>query len=132
VLERLRERVSNVAGLKVSNRPFSEVEPYILEGLDVFVGAEELVPDGLSRGAAGTVSGLASVFPEVVAALVRDGGAARAAELRAGLERFPFHAAAKVALATRGVPIRPDVRGPLRGLTADERRELHAWLDRLS
>jgi dihydrodipicolinate synthase/N-acetylneuraminate lyase len=132
VLERLRERVSNVAGLKVSNRPFSEVEPYILEGLDVFVGAEELVPDGLSRGAAGTVSGLASVFPEVVAALVRDGDPARAAELRAGLERFPFHAAAKAALATRGVPMRPDVRAPLRGLTTDERRELHAWLDRLS
>jgi hypothetical protein len=27
------------------------------------------------------------------------------------------------------VPIREDVRAPLRGLTADERTELDAWLD---
>ena len=129
VLERLRAGATNFAGLKVSNRPFADVEPYILDGLLVFVGFEEFVPDGMARGATGTVSGLASVFPEVVASLVRNGDTSRAAELRAGLERFPFHAAAKVALARRGVPIREDVRAPLRTLRDDERRELEAWLD---
>ena len=73
VLERLRERASNLAGLKVSDKPFEAVEPYLLDGLDVFVGAEALVRAGLERGAAGAVSGLAAVFPEHVVALVRDG-----------------------------------------------------------
>ncbi len=128
VLERLREAAPNLKGLKVSNRPFGDVQPYILEGLDVFVGFEEFVPEGMELGAVGTVSGLASVYPAEVVAMVKDGDAARATELRAGLERFPFHAAAKVALASRGVPIREDVRGPLRGLTPDEREQLDAWL----
>jgi dihydrodipicolinate synthase/N-acetylneuraminate lyase len=33
----------------------------------------------------------------------------------------PFQAALKEILAARGVPVRPDVRAPLRGLTPDER-----------
>jgi dihydrodipicolinate synthase/N-acetylneuraminate lyase len=120
VLERLRAEASNLAGLKVSDKPLEAVEPYLLEGLDVFVGAEELLP---VRGAAGTVSGLASVFPERVVAL--DG----VGELRAALDRFPFQAAAKFVLGRRGVPVREDVRGPLRTLTAGEKRELDAWLE---
>src|SRR5436190_2968905 len=43
VLERLREKrekLSNLAGLKVSDRPLEAVAPYLLERLDVFVGAE--------------------------------------------------------------------------------------------
>ena len=36
VVERLGDRV---AGLKVSNQPFEAVEPYLREGLDVFIGA---------------------------------------------------------------------------------------------
>jgi dihydrodipicolinate synthase/N-acetylneuraminate lyase len=67
------------------------------------------------------------VFPEEVAAAVR-GEHARVNELRAGLERFPFHAAAKHVLARRGVRIREDVRAPLRQLRADERAELDRWL----
>jgi dihydrodipicolinate synthase/N-acetylneuraminate lyase len=128
VLADLRRRASNLTGLKVSNRPFTDVEPYLVEGLDVFVGAEELVQQALARGAAGTVSGLASVYPEEVTALVR-GEPSRAPELRAGLERFPFHAAAKLALARRGVSIEPDVRCPLRQLSQSERTELEEWLD---
>src|SRR5438094_6347455 len=46
VLERLRERASNFTGLKVSDKPFHAVEPYLLDGLDVFVGAESLVRTG--------------------------------------------------------------------------------------
>lgn len=116
VIERLGDRV---AGLKVSNRPFEEVEPYMIEGLDVFIGAEALVEEGLERGAAGSVSGLAAAFPE--------GGA----EKRRALERFPFQAALKAVLGLRGVPVREDVRAPLRTLSQDERAELERWLESL-
>ena len=122
VIERLRSEVSNLAGLKVSDRPLDAVEPYLLEGLDVFVGAEELLP---VRGAAGTVSGLASVFPERVVAL--DG----VGELRAVLDRYPFQAAAKYVLGRRGVPVREDVRAPLRRLSDNEKRELDEWFESL-
>ena len=128
VIEQLRGRASNLAGLKVSDKPFEAVEPYLIEGLDVFIGAEELVLPGLERGAAGTVSGLASVFPDRVAALVRD-RAEEVAELRAALDRYPFQAAAKFVLGKRGVPVRGDVRAPLRPLTEVERRELTHWLE---
>jgi dihydrodipicolinate synthase/N-acetylneuraminate lyase len=128
VLEQLRERAPNFAGLKVSDKPFESVEPYLLEGLDVFVGAEELVLRGLEHGAAGAVSGLGSVFPERVVALVRDGDGDVGA-LRAALDRFPFQAAAKYVLGRRGVPVREDVRAPLRTLHEGEKRELGAWLE---
>ena len=130
VVEELRGRVGNLAGLKVSDSPFSAVEPYLLEGLDVFVGAEALLDQGLARGAAGAVSALAAVFPERVAAVVRSPsaeGAAGLGELRAALERYPRHAAFKFVLGLRGVPVREDVRPPLRALTDEEREELRAW-----
>jgi dihydrodipicolinate synthase/N-acetylneuraminate lyase len=113
VIERLGDRV---AGLKVSNQPFEAVEPYLIEGLDVFIGAERLVERGLARGAAGSVSGLAAAFP---------GGGA---EKRAVLERYPFQSALKTVLGLRGLPVRPDVRAPLRPLTQEERAELEQWL----
>jgi dihydrodipicolinate synthase/N-acetylneuraminate lyase len=127
VVERLREEVPNLAGLKVSDTPFDRVEPYLVEGLDVFVGSEPLAAKALARGAAGVVSGLATAFPEVVASLVAeptDEAAERIAVLRDSLQRFPFIAALKVVLAKRGVPVREDVRTPLRTLTEQELAEL--------
>ena len=82
----------------------------------------------MAAGAVGAVSALASAFPELVAAAVRgedvDPGA-----LRGEVDRFPRHAALKHVLVRRGVPIREDVRPPLRALTDDERRALDAMLD---
>ena len=127
-IERLRELAPNLAGLKVSNQPFEEVEPFLIEGLDVFVGAESLVLRGLERGAAGAVSGLAAAFPELVVGLVQD-RSGDVGEVRAMLERFPFQAALKICLGHRGVAIREDVRRPLRTLTPEERRELETWLE---
>ena len=63
VVERLRETAPNLRGLKVSDKPWEAVEPYLLDGLDVFIGAEALVARGLAAGAAGAVSGLASRVP---------------------------------------------------------------------
>lgn len=70
------------------------------------------------------------MFPEPVVALVRD-RVGDVAELRRTLERHPFHAAAKFVLGRRGVPVREDVRPPLRTLMDDERRELDEWLESL-
>jgi dihydrodipicolinate synthase/N-acetylneuraminate lyase len=131
VLHELRERASNLAGLKVSDAPFDRFSPYLIEGLDVFVGPEALIHDGLAAGAAGAVSGLASAFPERVAAVVREpteAGAVALGELRAAIELCPRHAALKFVLGERGVPIREDVRRPLRQLSDGEREELRGWL----
>jgi dihydrodipicolinate synthase/N-acetylneuraminate lyase len=127
VIERLRERASNLAGMKVSDSPWERLEPYLIEGLDVFVGAEALLERGLAAGAAGAVSGLAGSFPDAVVLLVREPtpeAGARAVALRAGLQRFPFHAASKAALGFRGVRVGPEVCAPLRDLTATERVEV--------
>jgi dihydrodipicolinate synthase/N-acetylneuraminate lyase len=132
VVERLRERAPNLAGLKVSDRPFGRVRPYLLEGLDVFVGAEPLLHEASAAGATGAVSALAAAFPELVAEVVRapsQEGAARLDEVRTALERFPFHAALKTVAATRGVPMREDVRAPLRRLRDEERAALELWLE---
>ncbi|HLM33399.1 MAG TPA: dihydrodipicolinate synthase family protein [Gaiellaceae bacterium] len=132
VIERLREQAPNLAGLKVSDAPFDRFSPYLLEGLDVFVGPEALIVEGLERGAAGAVSGLASAFPDLVGELVRNPSRAtgkRVAAVRARLQALPFQAALKRTLARRGVPLAEAVRAPLRGLTADERRDLDTFLD---
>ncbi|HLF68813.1 MAG TPA: dihydrodipicolinate synthase family protein [Gaiellaceae bacterium] len=134
VLVRLRDEAPNFAGLKVSDTPFDAFRSYLLPGLDVFVGPEALIHEGIAHGAVGAVSALASAFPREVAAVVREPsaeGAARLGELRAGLERFPRQAALKRILTLRGLPVREDVRAPLRGLTVEERGELDAWHDSL-
>jgi len=130
VLERLRDDASNVVGLKVSDTPFDAFEKYLLPGFDIFVGPEALIAAGMARGAVGAVSALASALPGEIAAVVRepsDQGAARLGELRSFVERFPRQAALKRLLALQGVPVREDVRAPLRSLNAAERDELDAW-----
>jgi dihydrodipicolinate synthase/N-acetylneuraminate lyase len=127
VVARLAEAAPNLAGLKVSDSPFDRVEPYLVEGLDVFIGAEALVDRGMAAGAAGAVSALASAFPEQLVAAVREPTPERAAglgELRAAIERFPRHAGLKAVVGRRGVSVREDVRAPLRLLEADERAKL--------
>ncbi|MBV8258254.1 MAG: dihydrodipicolinate synthase family protein [Actinobacteria bacterium] len=127
VLERLLERAPNLAGLKVSDTPWEKFEPYLIEGLDIFVGPEALILQGKSRGAKGAVSGLAGSFPDVVVPLVREPTperGERAASLRAALNALPFQAASKTALGLRGVPMSAEVVAPLRGLTLEERAEV--------
>jgi dihydrodipicolinate synthase/N-acetylneuraminate lyase len=131
VLAQLRERAPNFVGLKVSDRPWERFEPYLVEGLDVFVGPESLIQRGIAGGAVGVVSGLATAFPAEVAASVRGLPGPDLEALRDGLEQFPFHAAAKHVLRRRGVPIREDVRAPLRELTEDEREGLDRWFGSL-
>lgn len=136
VIDQLRSAAPNLAGMKVSDAPWEKFRPYLIEGLDVFVGPESLIHQGMAAGAIGAVSALATAFPELVLEAVRTGGAEatkRVGELRAAIDRFPRHAALKHVLRIRGVAITGDVRLPLRGLTSDERAKLEellpAWLE---
>jgi dihydrodipicolinate synthase/N-acetylneuraminate lyase len=134
VIARLAEAAPNLTGMKVSDTPWESFAPYLIEGLDIFVGPEALIHLGLTSGAVGAVSALASAFPAEVAAVVRAptaDGAARLGELRSAVERFPRQATCKRVAAWRGVRVRSAVRAPLRDLTTQEARELDAWLDEL-
>jgi dihydrodipicolinate synthase/N-acetylneuraminate lyase len=132
VVERLRAVAPNLRGLKVSDTPLSAIEPYLeLSGLDVFVGSEPLTLAGMELGAVGAVSGLASAWPEVVAALVHERSREahdRVTELRRGLNGVPFHAALKEVLVQRGVLLHAAVRPPLRGLTDHERSTVRSLM----
>ena len=97
------------------------------------MGPEALIAEGVHAGAVGAVSGLAAALPEVVLDVVANGENVEArthaaASLRNLVNEYPFQAALKSILAWRGVPIRPDVRAPLRGL---DRREAAALRERL-
>lgn len=132
VIAGLREAAPNFAGMKVSDAPLDRLEPYLLDGLDVLVGAEALILPALERGAVGALSGLASAFPEVVADLVRTRDpelGRRVGELRAALQRFPVPGVFKAVLGLRGVPVGGDVRAPLRALTDEERAEVAGILE---
>lgn len=129
VVQQLRREQGNVAGMKVSDTPFDAIEPYLLDGMDVFVGSEPLVRAAMERGAVGAVSGLASAWPEVVASLVHEHSPEahlRVTELRERLTGIPFHAALKQVLTDGGVLLHADVRPPLRGLTLEERTAVSA------
>ena len=132
VIERLSRQAANLCGLKVSDSPIAAVEPYHPGGWTRLLGLEPLVLEGMERGAVGAVSGLATAFPEVVAELVHErtqGAHEVVLMLRERLQSMPFHAALKAIVAARDVPVREDVRPPLRGLTAVERAETLAILD---
>jgi dihydrodipicolinate synthase/N-acetylneuraminate lyase len=130
VISRVRERSPNLRGLKVSDTPFPAVEPYLaIEDMDVFVGNEPLVLEGMERGAVGAVSGLATAFPAITAALVHEQSAQahdQVMRLRTGLQGIPFHAALKEVLVARDALTSADVRAPLRGLTDEERSKVLA------
>ena len=133
VIRRIAAAVDNLAGLKVSESPFATVEPYLELGLPVLIGNEPLIPAGVARGAIGTVSGMAAAFPDVVRTAVDaadEAGGLRLAELRAAMEASgQFIAAAKHVLGTRGVPVGPAMRAPLRELTAEEAASLDRALE---
>jgi dihydrodipicolinate synthase/N-acetylneuraminate lyase len=114
VIERLRDRAPNLRGMKVSDTPFSAVAPYLLDGLDLFIGFDSLIPEGLANGAVGAVSGLAAIMPEFVCDLVREPSAEKAqlAAERIALYEPRLIERGKAELSRLGI-MRPDVRAPL-------------------
>jgi dihydrodipicolinate synthase/N-acetylneuraminate lyase len=135
VVERLRDAHPSLAGIKVSDRSFDEVRSYLLPGLDAFIGSEALIPQGMATGAVGAVSGLATAFPDLVAAVVADPtpeGGARLAEVRTALAAAPTMPGLKRVLQRRGVAISGDVRAPLQGLTAEQERAIDEAVERFA
>jgi dihydrodipicolinate synthase/N-acetylneuraminate lyase len=130
VVRRVSEATDNLAGLKVSESPWSAVEPYLGLGIPVLIGNEPLLPAGLKAGAAGAISGVAAAFPEFVRRVLDNpwgDDVERLQRLRAALEASgQFIAAVKYALGRRGVPVQPDVRAPLRMLRDDEKAAIDA------
>jgi dihydrodipicolinate synthase/N-acetylneuraminate lyase len=123
VIRRVAGRADNLVGLKVSESPLADVAPYLELGLPVLVGSEPLIVAALVAGAVGTVSGLAAAFPDVVREVLDAPGpvgSSRLDALRGAMEAQPFIASVKHVLGRRGVPVRPDVRAPLRPLTGEQ------------
>jgi dihydrodipicolinate synthase/N-acetylneuraminate lyase len=124
VIERVREQATNLAGLKVSESRFEDVQPYLVLGLPVYIGNEPLIARASAvADIAGSVSALASVFPEATRALLDDPTPERAEAVRAlrdAVSRPSVPAAAKALLGRRGVPIHTDMRAPLRAPDAAE------------
>jgi dihydrodipicolinate synthase/N-acetylneuraminate lyase len=134
VIARLRDRADNLAGLKVSDTPWQKFEPYLIDGLSIFVGPEQLIAPGRARGAVGAVSALAAALPELVIEAVRTGteeASERCFAVRQLIERHPFHSALKAILARRGIALTDGVRRPLRRLTESERETFTPIADRL-
>jgi dihydrodipicolinate synthase/N-acetylneuraminate lyase len=132
VIERLRSSAPNLVGMKVSDPTFDALRPYLIDGLDVFIGAEGLIAQGLELGAAGSVSGLASALPEVTinAVTARTPEASElAARIRTSLEVAPFHGGMKCILQHRGVAIDDAVRAPLQAVDDVQRQALHRLID---
>jgi dihydrodipicolinate synthase/N-acetylneuraminate lyase len=130
VVERLRESTTNLVGMKVSDPTMEELERYLLPGFDILVGAESLLTAGLAAGAVGAISGIAAALPQHVVRALSDPNdrGSSVAPLRAGLERYPLQAAAKLALVAQNLAIGASVRAPLRGLSPAERTHLEDWL----
>lgn len=124
VVGRVRERAANLAGLKVSEAPFERLQPYLSLGLKVYVGSEPLVAKAVEVAEiAGSVSAVASVFPEAIRALLDDPTPERAKAveaLRSAMSEQPLISTGKALLSCRGLPVKPDVRAPLRPVDATE------------
>ena len=132
-IRRIADQVDNLAGLKVSESPFERVAPYLELGLPVLIGNEPLIAPGVAGGAIGTVSGMAAAFPDVVRSALDaadEPAMDRLRDLRGAMEASgQFIAAAKHALGRRGMPVRADMRAPLRPLTPAEAGALEANAD---
>jgi dihydrodipicolinate synthase/N-acetylneuraminate lyase len=130
VVETLRETAENLLGMKVSDPTIEDVERYLFPDFDMVVGTESLVKEGFARGAVGALSGLAGALPREVVRSVADPGdrGATLGALLAGIKRYPFHAAGKLALIAQNVALEPWVRRPLRQLTPAEHTDLEDWL----
>ena len=103
-----------LAGVKDSTKSLERHREYIATGIDVLTGTDAFVLDAFRAGAAGCVSALANVYPELFVALREGSGEDVQAEIsarRAELAGGP--AVLKRALAKRLPGYPTDVRAPL-------------------
>ena len=125
----------NFAGIKDSSGTWETFDALqqasANQAFSVFVGSERIYSRALAAGAAGTISGVASVLPELIVAIDRR---ARAGRSTADLDRFatefldrtlcfPFPCGIREALAVRGFDTGPHAV-PLASKAA---REFSVW-----
>ncbi len=119
-IKAIQERLDNFVGMKVTERDFEDVRPYFGLGLEIFIGSDPSLPAALAAGAAGSASGMASVYPgrvrELLDSPTKEGGEAIADLYREIQAEAPLIPGIKAELDRLGVPIKRDVRRPARPL----------------
>ncbi|MEN3002530.1 MAG: dihydrodipicolinate synthase family protein [Armatimonadota bacterium] len=123
----------NLLGIKDSSGDPESLQTYLgfAPRLKVWVGEEKLLLYALQHGGAGSISGLANVFPERLVTTFRafhegreaDGLQQLIDEAADALDKFPAPANFKYALTLRGLPL-SHVRPPLRDLSEQEQNAL--------
>lgn len=127
----------HLLGLKDSSGDWETLLSFLLRlpRLQVFVGAENLMVDALASGAAGSISGLANAFPDLIVQTdlaSRLGGdttswSERLAGVLEAMDSVSFIPAIKQVCEWRGLP-KMSVRPPLCDLTAQQAKSLHRVL----
>lgn len=125
--------LSNLVGIKDSSGDPASLQAYLgfAPRLKVWVGEEKLLLRNLQGGGAGSISGLANLFPERLVAAFRafqegreaDGLQQLIDEAADAIDAFPAPANFKYALTQRGLPL-SHVRPPLCDLSESEQRAL--------
>jgi len=123
----------NLIGIKDSSGDPESLQAYLrfTPRLKVWVGEEKLLLRNLQGGGAGSISGLANVFPERLVTLFHAYGDGRDAEglqqlideVADAIDAFPAPANFKYALTLRGMPL-SHVRPPLCDLNEAEQHAL--------
>ena len=135
LLARLRDSHANVIGAKVSRSDWEGWRGYLAmtQGTVLFVGNDEMIHPLVSMGAAGLVSSLANLFPELYVELFSSshtGDVARARELQRLVWRLCdiCHRTTPLAYVKRGLKVLGIEVGaplpPLRDLSPPELEEL--------
>jgi dihydrodipicolinate synthase/N-acetylneuraminate lyase len=135
----LRERASNIVGIKYSGNSLERVQEYIQAAGDtgyVYTGNDSLLLSGLLLGTSGAVSGLSAPFPESLRRLYDAFAASRWSEARqaqtlvrhlARTLAYGRPAHLKAALELRGLRAGP-VRAPMMDLSPAEHAALREQL----
>lgn len=125
---------SNAVGVKDSSGDRDLLEMFLRVGLkhkrSVLVGDERLLSENLSKGGAGTISGMANSFPRLVSRVFNE----RSEALQELLDRacttlkaFPTPAVHKYVLGVKGLP-GGTLRPPLESLGEEGRATVDAFL----
>jgi 4-hydroxy-tetrahydrodipicolinate synthase len=125
LIEQLREKFPKiVVGLKESDGDFSLVRSAIEQfpGLKVFVGNERQIAPAVRLGGAGTISGAANLYPELVASLYKQDNQTALDPFFQALDQRPFIASAKALMTQRHGKAWATLRPPLVPLSDSDTR----------
>lgn len=134
-IKEIVKQAKNVVGIKYSFADFIRTAEYVQvqEDFSVVIGADVLFHSGLAMGCSGTVSGVASVYPEPFVAVYNaylSGDEVKTRELQKKaseiakiLKNGSNMSYFKTALAYRGFPV-GGMRAPLLDLQEDEKNQL--------